>query len=386
MGDMLVNGTWKMRHFRSGRWHWHFCDEAAAREMAPAPERWVERGKLVHHMRSCGCVYKTDDYYFKWEKPKSSGLAARLRAGLFPVALSEFRALRLLNRENVPVVPPVAYGVCGSQSMLITREVKESTVLEYLVRHFDRRQPLPDSFLRAWSVFLAQVIRRKLYLADSHCGNLFYQESTGRFIVVDPGGVKKQLFLPRRRLLRMLKRQFASLFEFAPKATLLMLLSELAPEDPEKLYRQLMAYNAEYVRRSCMFRQKRLKELRRGSSTRLEDGVERKFSGEQRFFSLEHTEKLEFPEAEATELWERDFVFGLYRLPVLRIVGRAVEGGVLYRQEMGTEPADGTRRTELLELLDIAGLRSEEFGFCTDRTGRTVLFDRKYSPAGQARE
>ena len=78
-------------------------------------------------------------------------------------------------------------------------------------------------------------------------------------------------------------------------------------------------------------------------------------------------------------MWERDFVFSLYRLPLLRIVGRDPKSGVLYRQRAGSAPVDPVRRTELLEMLELSGLGpASDFGFRTDAAGRTLLVDRKF--------
>lgn len=371
-----------MRDFTSGSWQWHFRDAADWFALDAAPERALESGEVVRVMPGERKVCRFGDCYFKLYLPsEKGGFFRRLARRLRPDAEREYRAIELLERRGIPVVSPVAWGVSGGSSAIITRAaVGTVDVLGVLTGYLDSDTPIPEAFLHDFSAFLAGLMRKNLYFPDFHNGNLLWNPETGTFTVVDPLGVRCDPFRLRRRMLRMLKRQFALLLESQTKPCLLKMLAEFAPGDPEALYRDLIRYNAEYVRTSPMRKQKRLREFRRGAFVRLTDGgIAVKLCRDQQYFDLDGTEKLSLTPEAAVELWERDFVFGLYRLPFLRIVGRDPKSGVLYRQRAGSAPVDPARRAELSEMLELSGLEpASDFGFCTDVAGRTLLVDRKF--------
>ena len=122
-----------------------------------------------------------------------------------------------LRRRKIEVVEPIAYGVCGTRSMLLTREEKDCrTVMEYLSARIMRGEKIPEQFLVGWSRFLARFIASGLYFPDFHCGNILYNEEKSRFVLVDPQGLRRNVLNRSERILRMLKREFGMLFEFCP--------------------------------------------------------------------------------------------------------------------------------------------------------------------------
>ena len=371
-----------MCDFTSGSWRWHFRDAADWSALDAAPERALESGEVVRVMPGERKVCRFGDHYFKLYLPsKKGGFFRRLARRLHPDAEREFRAIELLEKRGIPVVSPVAWGVAGDSSAIITRAADGTVdVLGVLTGYLDSDAPIPEAFLHDFSAFLTGLMRKGLYLPDFHNGNLLYRPETGTFLVVDPLGVKRDPFRLRRRMLRMLKRQFALLLESQTKPCLLKMLAEFSPADPEALYCDLIRYNAEYVRTSPMHNDKRLKEFRHGAFVRVTDGgIAVKLRRDQQYFDLDGTERLSLPPEAADEMWERDFVFGLYRLPLLRIVGRDTKTGALYRQCAGPAPVDPVRRAELSEMLELSGLGpASEFDFCTDAAGRTLLVDRKF--------
>ena len=106
-----------------------------------------------------------------------------------------------------------------------------------------------------------------------------------------------------------------------------------------------------------------------------------KYRAEGRPFTTDSTESLRLDPAAAVEMWERDFIFGLHHIPRLRIVGRDLESGALYRERAGDAPVDPARKPQLLERLKIAGFSPDEFDFATDAQARTVLVDVKFRSA-----
>ena len=325
-------------------------------------------------------VYYRDGFYFKLYHPRCRSVFSRLREHLAPRAGQEFHAILRLRRLNIAVVEPVAYGVCGTASMLITREEKNScSVMEYLRVRLSRGEEIPENFLLGWSRFLARFIASGLYLPDFNCGNLLYDGAADRFVMVDPFGLKHNLFSRFVRVLRMLKREFGVVFECVPKRLLVRMLAEFDASDPEELYRRLMDYNAEYVQKSKLRNLKRLKRFRSGEGTLAANGVLIKYSNCEVPYPLDGTEKIALPPDAATELWERDYILGLYHLPLLRVVARDEAGGELYRQLPGSREVPAEEREDLFYRLSLTGFSCEEFDCCTNLAGTAVLRDRKFA-------
>lgn len=92
---------------------------------------------------------------------------------------------------------------------------------------------------------------------------------------------------------------------------------------------------------------------------------------------LDNTEVVAVAPENAATLWERDFLFTLYALPRLRIVGRD-SNGRLYRERAGSAPVDPERKKPLLRRLELAKFAPEDFDFATDSHGATVLVDMKF--------
>ena len=98
-----------------------------------------------------------------------------------------------------------------------------------------------------------------------------------------------------------------------------------------------MTYAAAYVKKSSLHHGKRLKRFRSGAGTSIETGIRIKYSSWEVPFSLEGTERIALPPEAANELWERDYILSLYRLPLLRVVARGeVLGRVNFCPPRGT--------------------------------------------------
>ena len=370
----------------SGGWRWYFLNGGAASEIGADPAD-LSGARQVRDMGAERTVYYRDGFYFKLYRPRCRSVFSRVREYLAPRAGQEFSAILRLRRVNIPVVEPVAYGVCGTASMLITREEKNSrSVMEYLRIRLSRGEEIPEHFLLGWSRFLARFIASGLYLPDFNCGNLLYDEAADRFVMVDPFGLKRNLFNRFVRVLRMLKREFGVVFECVPKRLLVRMLAEFDASDPEKLYRRLMKFNSEYVRKSKLRRSKRLRQFRDGAAALAENGVRIKYSSCEIPFRLEGTEKITLPPDAATELWERDYILGLYHLPLLRVVARDEAGGGLYRQLSGPREVSAAEREDLFERLALAGFDRKEFDCCTNLAGMAVLRDCKFDAVADGGE
>ena len=360
------------------RWRWHFLHDGPEKELGTDPVD-LSGAQQMRDMENARTVYYRNGFYFKLYHPKCSGILQALCARLSPHAAREFRAIRRLHRLRIAAVEPVAFGVCGTSSMLITREEKDCrSVMEYLRERFLRNEEFPEPFLLDWSRFLARFFAAGLYLPDFNCGNLLYHEDENRFVLVDPLGLKRSIFNRSERKLRMLKREFGAVFSCVPKPRILKMLAVFAPADPEGLYRRLLRYDAEYVRRSQMRDMKRLKRFRAGSSTRVLDGIRIKKTVFEVPFPLEDTEKITLPPEEANELWERDYLMSLCHLPLLRVVARDENDGTLYRQLPGSREVTEAERAYLRERLELAGFDREGFDCCVNRAGLAVLRDRKF--------
>ena len=361
---------------RSGVWRWYFRDREAARLLLPAPEELMRRAREIRNMNGRRIVYAGDGVYFKWERPQLSGWRRLLEMRL-PRAKGEFESLEKLSGMGIPAVVPLAYGVNGAESILITRAAEHTvTVLEYLRKFIDAGSTPPERFCRGWGEILYRIIDRKLYIPDFHCGNLLYDEDSNAFLVVDPPRTTRMILPRRDRVLRMLKRQFGPGLEYFPESFFVAVISGRRKR-PEREFRDVLEYKSRYVRRSQLRHGKRLRDLRLGRFTTIVDGVEMRRRDEGRLFTLENTEVVDIVPENSGALWERDFIFSLYALPRLRIVGRD-SSGRLYRERAGTSPVDPERKKFLLKRLELAKYDPADFDFATDIHGATVLVDRKF--------
>lgn len=318
-------------------------------------------------------VYRKDGVYYKFYFKQHPAFFKSLRERFLPPAKEEFSQLLLLEKNQIAAVVPIAWGKRGTDSVLVTREAAGTcTVSEFLLDILDRGERIPESFLRSWAEFVKKILDNRFYFSDFHAGNLLYDTENKKFLVVDPLGIKQPLFLRRNRLLRMLKRQFQLIFEFGTKADLMLIFSIISPGEPQRLYDDLTAYCVYYVQHLQL--PKRLKWFRRQKN--IQDGIQRRLSPDLRWYSLENTVQKQLTPEKAQEVWERDYVCSLYRLPLLHTVGRIPETGLIYQQSPGPFPHDKAIAEELLERLFVYGLDPEEFEFCTDFSGRTVLVDR----------
>ena len=364
----------------SDKWQWYWASGEPP-EISGFDPADLAGAKPVRDMEGERTVYYRDGFFFKLYHSRCRRLSEKLRERLSPSAGREFRAVMRLRRHGLAAVEPVAWGVCGTRSMLITREEKDCcSVMEYLDRRLSGGGQVPESFLIDWSRFLARFIACGFYVPDFHCGNILYNEAADRFVLVDPLGLKRNIFNRSDRIRRMLKRQFGVVFDFAPKTLLVRMLAEIDPADPEGAYRRLMTYNADYVKTSCMRRGKRLKRFRAGAATLVaNNGIRVKYSHCEVPFSLEGTEKFALPRAAADELWERDYILSLYRLPLLRVVARGGEEILYRRQAMRGGEVSAADREDLFERLALTGFSRTDFDCCLDLAGRAVLRDRKFA-------
>ena len=351
-------------------WNWRFCSSFQNLQTV-APENLTPADRI----RSFDGrdVYRKDQLYYKFYFKQHPAFFKRLRERFLPPAREEFNQLLRLKKNQIEAVSPVAWGNRRTDSVLVTREAPQCcSVSEFLLETIDRGEKIPEDFLRIWAAFVKKILDRRFYFSDFHAGNLLYDRINKNLLVVDPLGIKQPLFLRKNRILRMLKRQFSFMYEYGTKADLLLLFSILAPQDPQRLYDDLWAYTVYYVQHLQL--PKRLKWFRR--QKHITDGIQRRFSPDLRWYSLENTCRKKSTPEKIQAIWERDYICSLYRLPLLHTVGMIPETCEIFQQKMGSLPCDPVVAEELRERLVSCGFDPEDFNFCTDFSGRTVLMDK----------
>ncbi len=367
-----------MYTFCSGSWRWYFADRREAEKFLPHPEEAVAGSTLIRDFANRKVFYYAN-CYLKLEENPSGGFLADIQRRFFSNARSEYRALQCLAKHGIAAVRPVAYGVNGTNCMLITEEAKDCcSVSDYLSECISDGKEVADDFLRGWGRSVARLIRCGFYLPDFHAGNLLYNTADGSFTVVDPLGLQKNIFPRASRVWRMFKRQYGQIFEFMPKRALLILLSEYDQENPEKVWRQLMEYSANYVQKLQLA--KRLKRFRRGSGFKVVDNIKRRMSRDLQLYSMEGAVSAEFEDRKLAEsIWEQDYICSLYRLPLLHVIASSSDGKRLYRQAQGSGSVSSEERAELLERLAFTHLNADDFDCCRDADNRAVLYDRRFN-------
>ena len=367
-----------MIRFRRGNWHWRFVSEAAAREAGdPLDTAGAEVVQQVRESRVERSVFRRGGFYFKRETLLGSSLADRLSMRFFPRTAAEFDSIMLLKRAGIPVVEPVGCGSDGNSAVLITRAVEGTVTVREQLRRFEAAgEALPDEFLRGWSEVAAALFRRWIYFPDFHRSNILYCAAEGTFTVVDPLGAKYSILTKLNWRMKMIRRQYGDSFGQLPKSTVLRMLAVMLPRrNPEKVYRRLLRHTAAYIRRHSLRKRRRLEHFRRGEYTRIVDGVECRLDAAGEPLTREGAEALSLAPERAAQLWERDWLFTLFHLPTLRIVGRDVESGTLYRECAGAVEVAEAERRDLLERVELAGFDPREFVCRRDCRGRAVLED-----------
>ena len=367
-----------MYTFCSGSWRWYFADRREAEKFLPHPEEAVAGSTLIRDFANRKVFYYAN-CYLKLEENPSGGFLADIQRRFFSNARSEYRALQCLAKHGIAAVRPVAYGVNGTNCMLITEEAKDCcSVSDYLSECISDGKEVADDFLHAWGKCISKLIKCGFYLPDFHAGNLLYNRVNGSFTIVDPLGLQKDFFKRSSHIWRMFKRQYAQIFEFMPKRALLTLLAEYDAENTEKVWCQLMEYSANYVQKLQLA--KRLKRFRRGSSTMIVDGIKYRISQDFQVYGIDGCEIAEFADATvANDIWERDYICSLYRLPLLHITACSADGKRLYRQAQGSGSVSSEERAELLERLSFTHLNADDFDCCRDADNRAVLYDRRFN-------
>ena len=363
---------------RRGDWRWRFVSEAAAEEAGdPTEMTGAEIVQECSDSRSTRCVFRRDGLYFKREIRLGSAFTVRAAAYLFPPAQAEFNSILLLKRVGIPVVEPVGCGSDGHASILITREEAGAVSVQKLLLRMEAAGELPsDEFLVGWSKVTGALFRKRIYFPDFHSGNLLCRGASGGFVIVDPQGIRRSFVDHENRRLKMIRRQYGECFGRLPKSTVLKMLAVMLPEeDPEELYRRLLIHSAAYIRAHSLRKRRRLEGFRRGKFTRVIDGVECRLDAAGGPLSREGTEALSPAPERAAQLWERDWLFSLFRLPTLRIVGRDGKNGTLYRERAGAGEVTEAERRDLLERVELAGFDPREFVCRRDRFGRARLED-----------
>ena len=363
---------------RKGDWRWRFVSEAAAEEAGdPLDMTGAQIIHRRHESRFDRCVWRRGGLYFKHETLLSPALSDRWMMRFRPRTTQEFASILRLKRCGIPVVEPVGCGWNGRSSILITREEAGTiTVRKQLHRFEAAGETPPEAFLAGWSAMTAKLFRNRIYLFDFHPGNMLCRWPAGDFVIVDPQGGKRSFVDVAKRQLRMLRRQYGEFFGENPKEVVQKMLAAILPdEEPEALYRRLLTRIAAYTRTHALADSRRFEDFRRGKFSRVIDGVEWRLDVTGEPLSREGTEALALPPERAAQFWERDWIFSLFYLPMLRIVGRDVASGVLYRQCAGPGDVTEAERRDLLERVEAAGFDPCEFVCRRDLRGRARLED-----------
>lgn len=353
-----------------GKWSWQFVSAAGKESFLKIlPE--ISEADLIRNVDKRE-VYHKKGIFVKFYMPAKDTFSKNARALFFPSAANEFNRLRMLQKMGIPAVTPLAYGKYGTRSVLITKEEPAvCSVAELFKEKYDSGTKLSDQFFSNWGKFVQKILTCKLYFADFHTGNLLYSTVKDDFVLVDPEGIKKTCYLRKIRILRMLKRQLALPLEFYSKREVLLFLSETTPASAEKMYYDILEYSSRYVRELQL--PKRIKSFRKHKL--IIDGIQRKETllG---IYPLENTVTKKLSAERADAVWERDYICSLHCLPLLHTVARVPGSGKIYLQTPGESAVDPQKCEELLERLRICDLSADDFDFCTDRHGRTLLIDK----------
>jgi len=142
-------------------------------------------------------------YFAKYAHPAS--LFQKVRSIVSPKLAAEFESINLLSDLGIPVVKVCGWGSCGSESMLITEELRDSqSVRDYWFTVAVKDDKLRNSFLANFADFLKKFFDAGIYHPDFHPGNIMIVRDSQMFVLVDPYGVVEKENVSDSELFEML--------------------------------------------------------------------------------------------------------------------------------------------------------------------------------------
>ncbi len=168
------------------QWRWVLREPNILHPWFDDYQRWMDKHLVKRN--PVRTVFYYEDYFIKLDRPET--LWHRLRAYWRPKAAQEFNLALQLEQAGVPVVKYLAWGRCGSSTMLVTRAFPQAvTVSDYWLNNFLYAENSPQEFLSYLATFLRQFFAVKCYHPDLHLGNILYNPIEKKFALVDLYGV-----------------------------------------------------------------------------------------------------------------------------------------------------------------------------------------------------
>lgn len=354
-------------------WQWTYADtETSVRKKISVCS--LSANDVVQFVENNRAVFKKEGLYYKFYFRKPSSFMKRMRSYFCLQAQNEYDNLLFLRKNSIPTIRPVAWGKCGLSSVLVTEEVPDTMpILDIVCSYIRKNEHIPLEFLCQWAAFVKKILDLRIYHYDFHAGNILYDSANKNLLLIDPCWLKKPLFLRRTQFFKMLINQFFLLHKYYCKEELMPIFAILAPHAPEQLYKDMMDFLPHYIMRVSL--PEALKIFHKEQKEE-KGGVLRKTLPYEGCYSLDHTLRKKFSKETAQKIWENDFIYSLYPLPLLNTVGLEPDSGFIHQQMPGEMPCDKKVIEELSVRLHLFGLDPEKFDFCTNYQGRTVLVDK----------
>lgn len=160
----------------------HFISPEAKKQLPENLNTLLSGGIPVKH-NPVRDVLKKDGFFIKIDHRK------------FHTFTHEFSIARALQQANIPVVEHLAYGRCGNDNFLITRELENAVTAEDFLNSAADKKDFIDSF----ETLMQQWQNSKFFHTDPHFGNLLYLPEKNLPVLVDVHDVKQLLFQRRQR-------------------------------------------------------------------------------------------------------------------------------------------------------------------------------------------
>lgn len=351
-----------MYHFNSGAWRWIFLTPPADVSFFTDPET-MSRESLIVKNHPDVLVFKYENMFFKWEKSRKKTFSAAVKARLRPRAYREFKTLCRLAAAGLTVTAPIGCGICKKGSILITRSEDNAVpVWSYFCDQFEQKKSIPEEFLDIWGRFIGNFIAAGFYSADFHAGNLLFNESEKRFILVDVYGTQKSLFrTAEKKVMRMIFRQLKDVSCFMSQEMIDRVLDGINAAGCRINKESFPAFCTASVREFLPRRMKNFDpEL---SLVRRPDG---------KTWNIE-TEEIKGEKSAVEKLRKTNFLLNLYGIPHLLATGYS--DNTVSREKING-PASEECSASLRKRLEAAGFRSEDFFFCLNSVNMPVAADK----------
>ncbi len=353
-----MNTSGDMRKFRSGKWTW-----TAAEELGEHPENLLAGSEEIK-VSQIRRVVKHNGYVLKLD----------MRSGRR--ATAEWKCFELLRRHGIPAVEPLGCGESPLGSCLITREFQGGEdASRYYYRTFVREGRKDEIFLHGFTSFVRKMLDSDLFHPDFHYGNMMYNAADGKFVLVDPLGVREAGWADRMFRMYRMRRIVLELRQELNEREMLNLIGECGIENAEDFWNRALDKEADSLWDEWP---KRHRQILAGypKFTRMIDGVLHVINPLREMEDIIDYQAIKGNEIELEGMFLAHFFLQLAHIPHRKAGGFDRTNRLIYLEQVPTR-AVPCPPGELGRRLEVLGYQSEPTDWMDEGNGRIKFYNLK---------